>query len=68
MIAAALSEISPAQFVIAVAIGAALAMVVFAHATKHGSRHATAWGVATFLVAGVAVPLYFVHYLLTRRR
>jgi hypothetical protein len=29
---------------------------------QHGSRHATAWGVAAFLVAGIAVPVYFVRY------
>jgi dolichol kinase len=43
-------------------------MGVFAHASRHGSRHATAWGVAAFLLAGVAVPVYFVGYWVRRRR
>jgi hypothetical protein len=42
-------------------------MAVFAHASRHGSRHATAWGVATFLFAGIVVPFYFVRYWLQRR-
>ena len=67
-IAASLADLSPVQFVIAVVVAALLAMGVFAHASKHGSRHATAWGVATFLVAGIAVPVYFIRYLVRRRR
>ena len=39
-------------------------MAVSAHANRHGSRHATAWGVATFLFAGIIVPFYFVRYWL----
>ena len=49
-------------------LAALLAMAVFAHASRHGSRHATAWGVATFLFAGIVVPVYFVRYLLRRGR
>jgi hypothetical protein len=30
-------------------LAAGLAMLIFRHADKHGSRHATAWGVFTFL-------------------
>jgi hypothetical protein len=37
------------------------------HASKHGNRHATAWGVAAFLAAGIAVPVYFIRYWLRRR-
>jgi hypothetical protein len=40
---------------------------IFWHADRHGSKHATAWGICTFLLAAVAVPVYFVHYLATRR-
>ena len=44
-------------------------MAVFAHADRHGNKHATAWGIATFLALGIAVPLYFIrHWLRTRRR
>jgi uncharacterized membrane protein YdjX (TVP38/TMEM64 family) len=67
-IAASLADLSPIQFVIAVALAALLATAVFAHASKHGSRHATAWGVATFLFAGIVVPVYFVRYWLRRGR
>jgi hypothetical protein len=65
---AALSDVSPGQFILAVLLAAALSMWVYWHASRHGSRHATAWGVLTFLFAGLALPLYFIHYFLTRRR
>ena len=67
-IAASLADLSPIQFVLAVALAALLATAVFAHASRHGSRHATAWGVATFLFAGIVVPVYFIRYLLRRGR
>jgi len=57
------------EFLIVTALAAAASMAVFAHADKNGNKHATAWGIATFLVAGVAVPLYFIrHWLRNRRR
>jgi hypothetical protein len=59
---------SPVAFVIAVALGAVISVGVFAHASKHGSRHATAWGIAAFLAAGVTVPVYFIRYWTRRRR
>ena len=68
IIAASFAELSPIQFLIAVTLAALLAMAVFAHASKHGSRHATAWGVATFLLAGIVVPVYFIRYWLRRGR
>jgi hypothetical protein len=49
-------------FLIAVALAAGISTGVFVHATKHGSRHPTAWGVAVFLAAGVAVPVYFIRH------
>jgi hypothetical protein len=54
-------------FLIAVVIDAVLAMFVFWHADRHGNAHATAWGVFTFLAAGVAIPVYFVRYWLSSR-
>lgn len=63
----ALATPSPGAFLISVAIAAALAMVVFQHASKHGSQRATAWGVATFLAAGLVVPIYFIRYWLNAR-
>jgi hypothetical protein len=67
-VAATFADLSPIQFLIGVAVAALLAMAVFAHASRHGSRHATAWGVATFLLAGIVVPVYFIRYLLRRGR
>lgn len=52
----------PVTFLIAVILAAAISSGVFVHASRHGSHHATAWGVAAFLAAGVAVPLYFIEY------
>jgi hypothetical protein len=64
-----LYELSFGQFVIVLVISAAASMAVFAHAEKRGNKHATAWGVATFLALGIAVPLYLIrHWLRTRRR
>ena len=65
---AAVSTVDFAQFAIAVAIAAGLSMLVYWHASKHGSKRATAWGVATFLAVGIVLPVYFIHYYLTRRR
>ena len=61
------TNLTPAQFLLGVAVAALLAMAIFAHASRHGSKRATAWGVATFLAAGVVVPVYFIRYYLTRR-
>jgi hypothetical protein len=63
-----LYELSFGQFVIVLVISAAASMAVFAHADKRGNKHATAWGIATFLALGVAVPLYFIRYWLRTRR
>jgi len=56
------------DFVIAVVIAAGLAMLIFRHADRHGSRHATAWGLFTFLAALVAIPLYILSYWLGKSR
>lgn len=65
---AALSSSDTITFVVAVGIAAVISLAVFSHADRHGSRHATAWGVGAFLLAGVVVPLYFVRYWLRRSR
>jgi hypothetical protein len=54
-------------FVIAVALAAVASLLVFNHASKNGSQHPTAWGVAVFLLAGIAVPAYFISYWARRR-
>ena len=59
---------SVAQFLVAVSIAAAISMGTFAHADRHGSSHATAWGIGAFLAAGVVVPVYFIRYWLRGRR
>jgi hypothetical protein len=63
-----LYDLSFGQFLVVVSLSAAASLAVFAHADRHGNRHATAWGVATFLALGVAVPLYFIRYWLRARR
>jgi hypothetical protein len=64
-----LYELSFGQFLVVVSLSAAASLGVFAHADRRGNKHATAWGIATFLALGVAVPLYFIrHWLRTRRR
>ena len=67
-VAAAFGNVSPGAFIVSVAIAAVLAMLIFRHASKHGSRHPTAWGIATFLFAGLAIPIYFINYWLSARR
>jgi hypothetical protein len=64
-----LADLSFGQFLVVVSLSAAASLAVFAHADKRGNKHATAWGVATFLALGIAVPVYFIrHWLRTRRR
>jgi hypothetical protein len=48
----------PGTFIAGLALGVAAAMIVFRHADRHGNRHATAWGVVSFLVPAVAL-VYF---------
>jgi hypothetical protein len=61
-------DLSFGEFLFVVALAAVASMAVFSHASKHGSKHATAWGVGTFLFAAVVLPLYFLNYWLKRRR
>ena len=63
-----MQELSFGQFLFVLVLAAAASMAVFAHADKHGSRHATAWGIGTFLALGVVVPVYFIRYWLKTRR
>jgi hypothetical protein len=63
-----IEDLSFGEFLFVVAIAAAASMAVFAHASRHGNKHATAWGVGTFLAAAIVVPLYFLRYWLRRRR
>lgn len=63
-----LGSISTGTFVLTLFVSAAISMAVFWHASKHGNKHATAWGIATFLFAGIILPVYVIYYLMTRRR
>ncbi|MEI7759447.1 MAG: hypothetical protein WCJ67_01620 [Thermoleophilia bacterium] len=56
------------QFLVAIAIAAGISMLTFRHADKHGSAHATAWGIGAFLAAGIVVPVYFLRFWLRKRR
>ena len=51
-----------AQFVLAWAIAGGAAIGVFLHADRHRVGHPTAWGIGVFLVLGLALPLYVIHY------
>ena len=50
--------ISAPAFLAAWAIAAAVAIIVFLHATKRGNRHATAWGIGVFLFMIPVLPIY----------
>lgn len=64
---AAIGDITFGRLVLAIIIGVVLSLAVFSHASKHGNRHATAWGVVVFLLPA-AVLGYLAYYYLTRRR
>jgi hypothetical protein len=68
MLNSALAATTFTEFLIAVAIDAGLATLIFRHAYRRQNRHATAWGVFTFLAAGLAIPLYFITYWIRTRR
>lgn len=55
-------EISPATFVFALAISTALSLLVFSHASRHGSKHATAWGVVAFVLGAPGALVYYARY------
>jgi hypothetical protein len=61
------ADLSPGAFLLAVALATVCSLLVFRHAEKHGNKHATAWGIGAFLVAGIFVPLYFLRHWLRQR-
>jgi 4-amino-4-deoxy-L-arabinose transferase-like glycosyltransferase len=63
-----MTQLTGTQLVILLVIWTGAAMAVFRHAERRHDRHATAWGVGTFLALGVAVPLYLLHVARERRR
>jgi hypothetical protein len=58
----------PGEFSVVLVASIGFSMLVFSHASRHGSRHPTAWGIVGFLFAGVGALVYFVSYLLRGRR
>ena len=56
-----------AQFVFALVVATVLSLLVFRHAERHGSKRATAWGVATFFFGVFAVAVYFARHYLRQR-
>jgi hypothetical protein len=62
-----LENLSAGEIAALLLVWSAAFLLVFVHAQRHGSKHATAWGVAAFLAAGIVVPVYFVRYWLRRR-
>lgn len=63
-----LENLSAGEIAALLLVWSAAFLLVFTHAQRHGSKHATAWGVAAFLAAGIVVPVYFVRYWLRRGR
>jgi hypothetical protein len=59
MLAAA--ALTTPMFLIAWALDTTAAILIFRHANKRGSSHATAWGISVFFALGLALPIYFVH-------
>jgi hypothetical protein len=59
---ASLIDTSFTSFLVTVLIAAALATLIFRHAHRKGNRHASAWGVFTFLAVLIATPFYFLKY------
>jgi hypothetical protein len=56
-----MGNLSTNQIVFAWAIASGAALLVFLHANKRGSKHATAWGISVFLFLAIALPAYAIH-------
>jgi hypothetical protein len=61
------APVSTAEFVLALAFGTISALIVFSHADRHGSKRATAWGIAAFFAGGLVLAVYFIRYWLRNR-
>ena len=55
-------DLSPAAFVLGLAISTALSLLVFSHASRHGSKHPTAWGIAAFALGALGAAVYYARY------
>jgi hypothetical protein len=54
--------VTATQFFLAWVVAGAASIAVFLHASKHGNRHATAWGAGVFLALIVFLPLYVLRF------
>jgi hypothetical protein len=55
------------QVLLLLVVSAVLSMWTYWHASRHRSRHATAWGIAVFLF-WPSILVYLGHFFVTRRR
>ena len=55
------ASLTTSTFLTAWALDTTAAILIFLHANKRGSRHATAWGISVFFALAIAVPIYVVH-------
>jgi hypothetical protein len=56
-----MTSLSPTNIIIAWGIASGAALLVFLHADKRGSKHATAWGLGVFLALAFVLPVYLFH-------
>ena len=63
-----MQAVTTSQLLVGWAIDTAAAIAVFLHANKHGSRHATAWGIGVFLALIVFLPIYLVKARRTKQQ
>jgi len=56
------------QFLIGFAFAAVAGAVVWIHADRNGSKHATAWAMSVVLFLAIALPVYVIHVRRLRNR
>lgn len=61
------SQLSFGQVLLLLVVSAVLSMWTYWHASRHGSRHSTAWGIVVFLF-WPAILVYLGRFFLGRRR
>lgn len=59
---------TPGVFVVALAISTGLSLLVFSHASRHRDPHATAWGIAAFVLGAVGALVYYLRFWARSRR
>jgi high-affinity Fe2+/Pb2+ permease len=66
--AVTMTDLTPAEFLVAFAIAAGVGTMVFFHADRNGIRHPSGWAAFVFLFLIVGLPSYVVHVRRLRRR